>query len=151
MYLAARLIHRLNLIRWFFTHPLSLGVRTLITQGDQVLLVRHTYQDQWFLPGGGVKKRETLEQAARREAREEAGAELGALRLFGAYSTFQEYKNDHVVVFLCTEYSTSPQKSSEIAEARCFPLHELPSNTSPGSRRRINEYLSNQYPFSGNW
>ena len=147
-----RFIYRLSQARRFLTRPLSLGARVLLVRDQgQILLVHHTYQDQWFLPGGGVKKRETLEQAARREAQEEAGAELGNLRLFGVYSTFQEYMSDHVAVFLCTEFTTQPQKSSEIAEARLFPLDALPANTSPGSRRRIAEYISGGAPHIGLW
>src|SRR5437899_8114872 len=37
----------------------------------------------WCIPSGRIEAGETLEQAARREAREEAGVTLGALSLIG--------------------------------------------------------------------
>ncbi|MDQ0343857.1 8-oxo-dGTP pyrophosphatase MutT (NUDIX family) [Lederbergia wuyishanensis] len=45
-------------------------------QDEKVLLVKHTYQNHWYLPGGGVEKSETLERAIRRECKEEIGADL---------------------------------------------------------------------------
>jgi ADP-ribose pyrophosphatase YjhB (NUDIX family) len=53
----------------FLFRPVRLGVRVMLLRGDQVLLVRQTYMPGWFMPGGGLKRGETLEQAARREAR----------------------------------------------------------------------------------
>jgi len=41
-------------------------------------------------------------------------------------------------------------KSSEIAEKRWFPLNQLPQDTTPATRRRIEEYL-NLIPQSDKW
>ncbi|MEO9255658.1 MAG: NUDIX domain-containing protein, partial [Tepidiformaceae bacterium] len=79
---AQRAAHRLALkgaylglrASWRVYHPITLGVRVILTSDGKVLLVRHTYRPGWFLPGGGVHRRESLERAARREVREEAGA-----------------------------------------------------------------------------
>ena len=50
------------------------GVKCLLTTGDQILLVRHTYgRRRWDLPGGGVKRDEPPLEAARREMDEELG------------------------------------------------------------------------------
>lgn len=100
-----RFAHWLHVAYWAVTRPLTVGVRTMLISDGQVVLVRHTYQNAWYFPGGGAKRRETLERAARREASEEAGAELGELVLFGAYSSFSEHKSDHVVVFLCHDFA----------------------------------------------
>jgi len=59
---------------WFFTHPRISGVKCVVTHGDGVLLVRHTYgHRQWDLPGGTMEGGEPPIEAARREMREELG------------------------------------------------------------------------------
>ncbi len=81
------------------------------------------------MPGGGVKRGETLEQAARREAREEVGAELQDLSLLGAYTYFGRWKSDHNIVFFSDQFTANGKHDREIAEARFFPLAELPADT----------------------
>lgn len=150
-----RLAHRLHRFYLYLTRPLTVGVRLILLDGDRLLLVRHTYQDGWLLPGGGVEKGETLEEAARREAREETGAQLGGLELFGAYTNFFEHKSDHVIVFLSREVTLpgSPRKPSvEIACAQFFPLDDLPGDLLPGHRRRVEELRAGAPgPRHGRW
>ena len=62
----------------------SAAVVALCPQG-KILILRRGPTDpwapgKWCLPGGGAEPHETLEQAARREAFEEAGLLLGPLR-----------------------------------------------------------------------
>ncbi len=123
------------------TRPITVGVRLLLIRDGQVLLVRHTYQNGWYLTGGGVKRKETLEQAARREAREEAGAELKGLRLFGVYTNLAEGRSDHITVFVCEDFNLSGQHDLEIAALDFFALEALPEDLLPGHRRRVEEYL----------
>ena len=53
----------------------------LLDETDRILLVRFEYAGRrwWATPGGGLEDRETHEQAARREVREETGHELERL------------------------------------------------------------------------
>ena len=146
-----RLIHRLHRIGWAVRRPLTLGVRALLIKGDQVLLVRHTYQPLWYLPGGGVHKHETLEQALKRELAEEIGAELGMLDLLGVYSSFAEYKSDHVVIYVCSDFALRQRIGNEIATFQMFPVEDLPPDISPGTRRRLEEYLRGDGPYHGMW
>ena len=37
-------------------NPMTHGVRALMVRDDQVLLVRHIYEDKWYLPGGLVER-----------------------------------------------------------------------------------------------
>ncbi len=136
----------------FFFRPIRMGVRAMMIQDGKVWLVRQTYMRGWFMPGGGLKRGETLEQAARREAREETGAELGELTLMGAYTNFTEWKTDHNIVFICTEFKIKSKPDGEIAELRAFPLNELPDDVWPGHRRRLQEYQAGiKYLQFGEW
>ncbi len=58
-------------------------VRVICLRGDALLLVQHRWRDGshfWLLPGGGIKERETIEEAAVREVWEEAGVRIRVLR-----------------------------------------------------------------------
>ncbi len=136
-----RLIYRIYRIYLYLVRPLTVGVRVILLRDATVLLVRQTYMDGWFLPGGGLKKGETFEQAARREALEEAGAEIKQLELVGAYSNFTEWKSDHNIVFLSRQFELSGDHDHEVAELRFFPLQALPADLWPGHRRRLSELL----------
>ncbi len=136
----------------FIFRPVRMGVRVMMIKDGQVLLVRHTYTAGWFMPGGGLKRGETLEQAARREAEEEVGAELKELQLMGAYTGFKDWKTDHNIVFICHEFTLNGKQDSEIAESRFFKLDELPDELWPGHRNRLEEYRRGvEHPRFGEW
>jgi ADP-ribose pyrophosphatase YjhB (NUDIX family) len=136
----------------FIFRPKTLGVRIMLIQNGQVLLVRHTYLPGWYMPGGAVNRGETVEQAARREVREEVGGEMGELYLLGAYTHFGEHKSDHNTLFLCTDFTFNGEKDKEIAELRFFPLEDLPDELLPRHRRRLEEYRAGvDIPQFGEW
>lgn len=124
----------------FIFRPILVGVRIMMIQDEKVLLVSQTYLPGWYMPGGGVKRGETLEQAARREAREETGADLGKLEIMGVYTNFEGFKTDHNILFLCREFALSGKPDGEIVEVRFFDLNDLPEGLMPGHRHRLEEY-----------
>lgn len=136
----------------FLIRPIRMGVRVVMVQDSAVWLVRHTYMDGWFLPGGGVERRETLEQAARRESREEVGVVLGTVSFVGVFSNFGEWKTDHTAVFYCDDFKQVGKSDGEIAEMRTFPLNELPSDIYPTHRYLLEKYNSGEaVPNNGAW
>jgi ADP-ribose pyrophosphatase YjhB (NUDIX family) len=64
-------------------------VGTVVRRGDEVLLCRRAIEPRrgfWTLPAGYMELGETVEDAARREAREEAMADIALSGLLAVYS-----------------------------------------------------------------
>ena len=136
----------------FIFRPVRMGVRVLMIQDDKVLLIRHTYLNGWFMPGGGLNRNESLEQAARREAKEETGAELGEITLLGIFTNYIQWKTDHTVVFLCKDFNIIGESDAEIAEMKQFSLSELPEYIYKSHRKLLEAYkLGNIKSNFGDW
>ena len=147
-----RWLYSLYQVYLLFVRPVTLGVRVMMIRNGEVLLVRQTYTNGWFMPGGGLDRGETFERAARREAEEEAGAELHNISLVGAYSNFKERKSDHNILFLSTDFTLGGKPDHEIAELKFFPLDALPEGLWPGHRQRLEEYRAHKpSPQFGEW
>lgn len=136
----------------FLFRPIRMGVRVIMIKGKKVWLIRHTYLPGWFLPGGGLNKWESLDQAARREAREETGAELGEMNFIGVFTSYIEWKTDHTAVFLCEDFTFVGKSDAEIAELRAFSLDELPTETYDLHRTLLEKYHTSNIPIHvGEW
>ena len=143
--------YKISRTLWLILKPLSFGVRILMVRNGEILLVRHVYQDQWFLPGGLIEHGETVEEAVRREAEEEVGATLRDLTLFGVFTKFLYGKSDHVIVFLSRDFSLNGHSDDEIERFEFFDLDALPDDISSGSRSQIDRYKRGDVPTVGMW
>ncbi|MBE0670277.1 MAG: NUDIX domain-containing protein [Anaerolineales bacterium] len=124
----------------------------MMIKTNEVWMVRHTYLNGWFLPGGGLKRGETLDQAARREAYEETGADLKEIKLIGIFTNFDQWKTDHTSVFLCSDFNFKGKPDGEIAEVRSFALSELPADMYSVHRGLLEKYSSGSITFqTGQW
>jgi 8-oxo-dGTP pyrophosphatase MutT (NUDIX family) len=147
-----KLLHLGFKIYCFIFRPIRMGVRVMLIRDNEVCLIRHTYLNGWYMPGGGIKRNETLEQAARREAFEETGAELNDVSLLGVFSSFIQWKTDHTAVFLCRDFKITGKSDGEIAEIRLFPLNALPDNTFSSHRKLLDAYRKDGSPNKfGEW
>ena len=149
-----RLLYLAHRVYLFLFRPVLFGVRVLLVKEGRVLLVRHTYRSGWHMPGGGIKRGETVETAARREVREETGAEMGKVKLAGIFSNLGSRSSGHDILFSCEEFIVTGKPDHEIAEARSFALEELPADVPHSQRRKIEEYLRgviSSNPISGRW
>jgi 8-oxo-dGTP pyrophosphatase MutT (NUDIX family) len=105
------------------------GVKCILTHGEEVLLVRHTYGPRgvWQLPGGAAHRGEPPLETARREMGEELG--LGGLDWQELART--DLHLEHISVDLTCLHAelndpTVRTDPVEIQEARWFSLAHLP-------------------------
>lgn len=103
-------------------------VDIIIRVEDKIVLIeRREPPWGWALPGGFVDYGESLEDAARRKAREETGLELKDLRQFGAYSDPQRDPRQHNISFVFTaEGEGDLRGGDDAAGAGLFSLGDLP-------------------------
>ena len=98
----------------------------------QVLLIRRghePYKDCWAFPGGFMEMDETLEQCALRELKEETGlTPTGDLIELKSFSTVDRDPRGRTitVAFLIETPLTEAKGQDDAAEARWFPLDDLP-------------------------
>ncbi len=142
---------RLRLARPYFrwSRGMTLGARVIVVDDQQrFLLVRHTYQPGWILPGGGVERGESCLEAARREVMEEAEIHAtGPLVIHGVFSNHRDFPGDHLAVYVLREFEQRPfTPGIEIAAAQFFAFGDLPATTTGGSRRRIEEFVTGATP-----
>ncbi len=132
---------------------MTLGVRGAVVDGEgRVLLVKHTYLEGWWLPGGGVDKGETTQAAVIRELREEAGLIVrGEPRLLSVHSNECFFPGDHVLVFRIDAFDLTERTShGEIAEIGWFHPDALPEDTTRATRARLAEIFGGAAP-DPNW
>jgi 8-oxo-dGTP pyrophosphatase MutT (NUDIX family) len=105
------------------------GVKCVLTHGDRVLLVRHTYGSRrtWYVPGGAVRRHEDPLAAAAREMHEELGLRDLELREL----TTSDMRLERVSVRLTALHAELPGLSVEpdpieIAQAAWFAFDALP-------------------------
>lgn len=126
----------------------TLGARAIVLNSkNQVLLVKHTYQPHWYLPGGGIKKGESAKIGMQRELKEEVGlVSADEPQLFGIYYNTYLGTHDYAIIYIVKNPSFIEANSPEIEQFDWFDYENLPQMISPGTLRRLNEYFKNSPP-----
>jgi 8-oxo-dGTP pyrophosphatase MutT (NUDIX family) len=115
---------------WFLLRPRIVGVKCVLTHGEDVLLVRHTYGSRaWDLPGGTVRRREAPRDAARREMNEELGRDIDDWTSLGELFVNTNHHDDNLHLFMTRVNDRKLDLDLvELAEAGWFPWEALPAD-----------------------
>ncbi|MBI4257503.1 MAG: nucleotide sugar dehydrogenase [Thaumarchaeota archaeon] len=124
----------------------ALSVNAIIQEKNRILLVKRKntpFKNQWSLPGGYVEYGETVENALKREIKEECGLYIDSLNLLEVYSSPERHPSKHVVT-LCYSANTSGGKLSkvdEVSSARFFRINEIPETLAFDHTQMINDFF----------
>ena len=115
---------------WLVVRPRVVGVKCVLTHGDDVLLVRHTYGHRaWDLPGGTVRRREVPRDAAEREMHEELGRRIEDWVPLGELFVNTNHHDDNLHLFQARVHDRELDLNlTELAEADWFPRDALPAD-----------------------
>jgi len=125
---------------------LTVDVIIEVESGGIVLIERRNPPPGWALPGGFVDYGESVEDAARREAREETGLEVELVRQFHTYSAPRRDPRSHTVaVVFVGKAAGAPVAASDAANAGVFRADELPEPLAFDHGNILADYFSGRY------
>jgi 8-oxo-dGTP pyrophosphatase MutT (NUDIX family) len=101
------------------------GVVPLLDPDTVVLVRQYRYTQQevtWEIPSGALRPKETPEQAAQRELREEAGYQAKQLNLMSIMRSNKAFMRDVGYIFLAKDLSASPAPCDVTEEIEHEPI-----------------------------
>ena len=121
-----------------------LTVDGAVLEGKKVILVKRSippFIDYWVLPGGHVDYGERVEEAMKRELREELGISVEIKRLIGIYSDPKRDPRYHTTsaAYLCQKKNGKIRLNKEGSEFRHFSLNNLPKKIGFDHRKILND------------
>jgi 8-oxo-dGTP diphosphatase len=105
----------------------------IIRGGKDLLLIKRAkdpFKDCWALAGGFVDENEGLEEAARRELKEETCLEVGVLQQVGAFGKPGRDPRGHTISIAylgLVEPGVMAVAADDAAEVDWFPIEQLPA------------------------
>ncbi len=130
----------------FYLGP-KLVVGAIFELDGGIVLIQRSIEPgygKWTFPGGFVERGEVAEDAAEREALEEAGVEIEVTGIVGLYT--YEGQVPAIAVFSARATGGEPAPLDETLDVKRFPRDELPWSEMafPSTEQALKDYLNNK-------
>ena len=127
-----------------------LAVDGIIIEDGKVLMLKRAHYPfigLWVLPGGQVEYGEKVEEAVKREMKEELGISVRIKKLIGVYSNPKRDPRRHTVsvVYLLSKQKGKICLNEEASEFKYFSLKNLPQKIGFDHRKIIKDFRKNYY------
>jgi 8-oxo-dGTP diphosphatase len=111
-----------------------------------ILIERKNPPYGWALPGGFIDYGETVENAARREAKEEISLSVELIEQFHVYSNPDRDPRQHTlsIVFIARAKGR-PQAADDAKNVRVFTIWELPTDLCFDHDKILKDYQNYRY------
>lgn len=140
-----RILYLVAKIYWWLCNPVYRGAKVVITCGNEMLWVRHSFDPSyWTFPGGTIEKDEEPKDTAIREVQEEVGIKLVEVVPIGSFKNRGDHKKDTVYCFHAEVVTKDLSLNDiELSEAKWFPIDTPPENMGQKNAKRIWEFYRN--------
>ncbi|BAK54767.1 NUDIX hydrolase [Sulfurisphaera tokodaii] len=129
-------------------YPLVAVGGVIFNKQRKVLLVKRKNppnKGSWAIPGGKVKYGETLEEAVKREIKEETNLDVRVKELLAIVEIIKEGFHYVILDFVCENIEGKLMASSDAEDARFFSLDELTNiSVSPTTIEMLKRYFDGE-------
>ncbi|BFH72635.1 NUDIX hydrolase [Sulfurisphaera javensis] len=129
-------------------YPLVAVGGVILNQNKEILLVKRKNppnKGSWAIPGGKVKFGETLEEAVKREIKEETNLEVEVKDLLAVIQIIKEGFHYVILDFICEVKNGILKPGSDAEDAKYFSFAELDKiNSSPTTIDMLRKYFNGE-------
>ena len=125
----------------------------ILNPSNKILLCKSKkWNNKFVIPGGHIERGETMEDALKREVREETGLEIFDIELISLQEsifseTFAEERHFIFIDFICRTHSSTVTLNDEADDYLWADLDEIPELDLGGyTRQFFSEYLNKNSP-----
>jgi ADP-ribose pyrophosphatase YjhB (NUDIX family) len=130
----------------YYENPLPVVSIMVANESRELLLVRRAQEpakDMWCFPIGFAESGESVEEAALRELREEAGIDGRILQIVDVTSEKNDVYGDVLVVsFEAERVAGTPSAGDDASDARYFPIANLPKLAFSSQEKALTRFIA---------
>lgn len=127
----------------FYQSPI-VGVAAIVLKDEKILLGRRNHSDQglWCIPCGYVEWKEDVEEACKREFKEETGLDIVLSKVYAVHSNFHNPKQHTVGIWYLAQVTGGQAVASDdLDEMAFFSYEKLPPLAFPTDRKVLDELV----------